>query len=49
MILYDSTESRDIRIVRDFSIAGMDPSSTGIRTKVVEELISNTTKGGENY
>ncbi|KAK5121539.1 hypothetical protein LTR85_005372 [Meristemomyces frigidus] len=36
--LYDTVESRDVEIVRDFSIAGMDPSSRGIRVKVVEEL-----------
>ncbi|KAK5135280.1 hypothetical protein LTR08_005383 [Meristemomyces frigidus] len=38
--LHDTIESRDIEIVRDFSIAGMDPSSKGIRIKVVEELTS---------
>jgi len=40
MKLYDTTEIRDVEIVRDCSIAMMDPSTKGIQVKVIEELTS---------
>lgn len=40
MRLYETTESRNVKIVRDLSIAMMEPRSKGIRVKIVQEHTS---------
>lgn len=43
--LHDTTEARDVAVVRDCSIGMMDETSQGIRVQVVDEIAEQQRPG----